>query len=75
MVQQVRPPDRVRKTQPEAVKKERKLVIERDSSVFRPQPPANMPVTKMREPRVINRAPVQQQKKEPVERQERREGR
>jgi hypothetical protein len=73
--QQVRPPDRVRKTQPEAVKKDRKLVKERDSSVFSQQPPANLPVTKMREPRVINREPVHQQKKERVEQKEKRRDR
>jgi hypothetical protein len=45
------------------MKNERRLVKDRDASVFRPQPPENLPVRKMNEPRVIKREPGQPQKK------------
>jgi len=76
------PPARVRSIQPEAVKKERPLVRQRESSVFTPQPPQNLPVRKSIEPRVINRQPTpapqqgaQPQKKQGEQREERREQR
>jgi hypothetical protein len=60
---QALPPERFRKIQPEEMKNERRLVKDRDASVFRPQPPENLPVRKMNEPRVIKREPGQPQKK------------
>ncbi len=60
---QVQPPERFRKIRPEEMKNERRLVKDRDASVFRPQPPENLPVKKMNEPKVIIRKPEQQQKK------------
>jgi hypothetical protein len=60
---QVLPPERFRKIRPEEMKNERRLVKDRDASVFRPQPPENLPVRKMNEPRVIMRKPQQPQKK------------
>ena len=77
---QVLPPERFRKIRPEEMKNERRLIREREASVFRSQPPENLPVTKMREPRVIIRKPGQQPQK-PVkgdgreQRQERLQGR
>lgn len=58
-----KPPERVRKTRPEEIKKERRLVKDRDASVFRPQPPENLPVKKMNEPKVSIRKPSQPRKK------------
>ncbi|HSQ78879.1 MAG TPA: hypothetical protein VLN91_08295, partial [Nitrospirota bacterium] len=55
------PPERVRRTNPEEMKQERRLVKERESSVFRPQQPENMPVRKSHEPREIKRGPTQPQ--------------
>ncbi len=55
------PPERVRKINPEQMKQERPLVKQRESSVFRPQQPENLPVRKSNEPRVIKRRPVPQQ--------------
>ena len=68
------PPERVRKTRPEELKNERPLVKQRESSVFRPQQPENLPVKKLNEPRVIKRDQRQQeeqpQKKDREERKE-----
>ncbi|HEX9020350.1 MAG TPA: hypothetical protein VF903_03720, partial [Nitrospirota bacterium] len=61
---QTPPPERFRKTQPEEIKNERRLVKEREASVFKPQPPENLPVRKMNEPRVINRKPAEEQKRD-----------
>jgi hypothetical protein len=52
------------------------MVRERDASVFRPQPPENLPVKRSNQPRVIIRNPA----KQPVgqqqnEREEKREQR
>ena len=60
---QHQPPERVQKNRPEVLKNERRLVKQRESSVFHAQPPENLPVKKQSEPRVIIRkpAPVQQQ--------------
>ncbi len=55
------PPERVRRTRPAEVKNERPLVKQRESSVFRPQQPENLPVKKSNEPRVIIRRPAPQQ--------------
>ena len=60
---QILPPERFRNIQPGVLKNERRLIKEREASVFRSQPPENLPVRKMREPRVINRKQEQQQKK------------
>ena len=75
------PPERVRKTRPEELKNERPLVKQRESSVFRPQQPENLPVKKLNEPRVIKRKPEPQQgeqqpqKKDREERKEKQRGR
>jgi hypothetical protein len=59
---QQRPPERVIKNRPDTLKNERRMVKEREGSVFRSQPPENLPVKKMPEPRPIIRAkPVQPQ--------------
>lgn len=49
------PPERVRKTRPEEMKNERPMVKRRESSVFRPQQPENLPVKRSNEPKVIQR--------------------
>jgi hypothetical protein len=74
---QVLPPERVRKIRPEELKNERRLVKERDASVFKPQPPENLPVRRSNEPKVIERRPstapqprVQPQKQNHIERRE-----
>ncbi len=54
------PPERVLQNRPEELKNERRIVRERDASVFRPQPPANLPVKRSNEPRVIQRPPARQ---------------
>ena len=65
MVQQRReqqlPPERVQKNRPEVLKNERKLVKEREGSVFRQQAPENLPVKRSNEPKVIIRNPAKQQ--------------
>ncbi len=58
---QVQPPERFRKTRPEEIKNERRLVKDRNASVFRAKPPDNLPVKKMTEPKVIIRKPAQPQ--------------
>jgi hypothetical protein len=63
------PPEQVRKTRPEEMKNERRLVKERDASVFKPQPPEKLPVKRSDEPRVVNRKPVPQQGEEPRQQQ------
>jgi hypothetical protein len=71
------PPERVRTNRPETLKQERRLVKEQDASVFRQQSPANLPVKRSNEPRVIIRTPPKQpaaQKKE-KDRGEKRDGR
>jgi len=74
------PPERIRRTNPEEMKQKRPLVKERESSVFRPQQPENMPVRKSQEPREIKRRPAQPQQpgeqgqKQKQNRGERREG-
>ena len=50
-----RPPERVRQVRPEEVKQERRIVKEREASVFTPQPPASLPVKQRHEPRQIRR--------------------
>jgi len=72
------PPDRVRNNRPQEMKNERRLVRERDASVFKQQQPENLPVTRKREPKVIIRKPAiqqpgaQQQKRPEGNRTERR---
>ncbi len=61
------PPERVRRTSPEAVKNERPLVRNRESSVFRQQQPENLPVTRSRQPRRIDRAPTGTSREKPDE--------
>jgi hypothetical protein len=59
--QQSLPPERFRRIRPEEFKNERRVIKDRDASVFKPAPPENLPVRKTREPRVIIRKPVPQQ--------------
>jgi len=59
--QQSPPPERFRRVRPEDLKNERRVIKDRDASVFRTAPPENLPVRRMREPRVIIRRPVPQQ--------------
>jgi hypothetical protein len=75
--EQMLPPERVRKINPEEMKQERRLVKERESSVFKPQQPENLPVRRSNEPREIKRRPAQPQQSEQGQKQnrgERREG-
>jgi hypothetical protein len=55
-----RPPERVRKTRPDELKHERRVVKEREGSVFKPHPPDGLTVRKHQEPRTIIRKPAQQ---------------
>jgi hypothetical protein len=57
----VRPPDQVRQTRPEQLKTERRVVKERGASVFHPQPPENLAVKRLHEPREIKRSYKQSQ--------------
>jgi hypothetical protein len=59
---QQKPPERVIKNQPDTLKNERRMVKEREGSVFRSQPPENLPVKKIPEPRpIIRTKPVKPQ--------------
>jgi hypothetical protein len=49
------PPERVRKTSPETLKSERPMARDRNTSVFRPAAPKDLPVTQTKEPRKIIR--------------------
>jgi len=74
------PPERVRKNRPDVLKNERKLVKEREGSVFKQQAPEELPVKRSTEHKVINRAPSkqhgeQQPKNEHNEHDEKRNGR
>ena len=53
------PPERVRNIRPEEMKIQRKLVRERDASVFRQERPQNLPVKQLQEPKEIMRKPGQ----------------
>lgn len=55
--QQQLPPERVQRNRPENMKNERPLVRQRGASVFKQQQPDNLPTTRSKEPRVINRRP------------------
>jgi hypothetical protein len=73
------PPERVRRSNPDEMKQERRLVKERESSVFRAQEPENLTVRRSHEPREIMRRPAQPQQPGEQEQQkqnhgERREG-
>ncbi len=59
---QLLPPERFRNIKPEELKNERRLVKDREASVFKPRPPDNLPVRKMNEPKIIIRKPAQPQK-------------
>jgi len=79
------PPERVQRTRPEDIKQQRKLMKEKDTSVFSPGRPTELPVTKRTEPKVIMRkqqAPQQvsppaqeRQQREQKEQREQREQR
>ena len=58
------PPEQVRRTRPEELKNERRLVQEREASVFKTQPPESLPVKKSNEPKVIDRKTVKQPQQE-----------
>jgi hypothetical protein len=64
MVQQRRepqlPPERVQKNRLDVLRNERRLVKEREGSVFRQQVPENLPVKRSNEPKAINRNPAKQ---------------
>jgi len=49
------PPERFRRINPEVTKQERRVVKERESSVFMQRQPENLPVKQSREPREIRR--------------------
>jgi hypothetical protein len=57
---QQKPPERVIKNRPDTLKNERRMVKEREGSVFRSQPPKNLPVKKIPEPRPIMRPKPEQ---------------
>lgn len=81
MVQQRRepqlPPERVQKNRPDVLRNERRLVKEREGSVFRQQVPENLPVRRSNEPKAINRNPAKQngEQKPKKEHDEKRNGR
>ena len=81
MVQQRReqqlPPERVQRNSPDVLKNERRLVKEREGSVFRQQAPENLPVKQSTAPRVIKRTPPKQsgEQKDKKENGEKRGGR
>jgi hypothetical protein len=54
------PPERVQRNRPDVLKNERRLVKEREGSVFRQQAPENLPVKRSNEPKAIIRNPVKQ---------------
>jgi hypothetical protein len=56
----IMPPERVLRNRPDEIKNERRMVRERNASVFRPQAPENLPVKRSNEPRVIIRNPAPQ---------------
>ena len=56
--ERISPPEQVRRIRPEAVKNERRVVKEREASVFSPQPPVSLPVKRLPEPRQIMRPQV-----------------
>jgi hypothetical protein len=58
-LEQQLPPERVRRINPGEMKQERRLVKERESSVFRSQPPQDLPVRRSSEPREIKRRAMQ----------------
>lgn len=71
---QIAPPERFRTIRPEQMKNERRVVRERDASVFKPQQPDNLPVRKLNKPKAIIRKPVEQKQAGPGEdREQRRE--
>ncbi|MBI5810122.1 MAG: FecR domain-containing protein [Deltaproteobacteria bacterium] len=49
------PPERIRQVKPEQIRKERKLVQDREASVFRPEHPKPLRLKQVREPKVITR--------------------
>jgi hypothetical protein len=65
------PPERVRKTSPEALRSERPVARERNTSVFRQTPPENLPVIHMKEPRKIIRNQEQEQQRKDLGEQRR----
>jgi hypothetical protein len=64
---QTPPPEQYRRIRPQEMKNDRRVVREREASVFRAQPPDNLTVRKLNEPRVIPRKPVQQPQKKKSE--------
>jgi hypothetical protein len=53
--ERISPPEQVQRIRPDAVKNERRVVKEREASVFNSQPPASLPVKKLHVPREIRR--------------------
>jgi hypothetical protein len=69
-----RPPERIRQTMPAEIKVQRRIVRERDASVFRPEAPKPLQLKQLKEPKVIirgKRPPEQQDKKERPQKRER----
>lgn len=61
------------KTRPEDVKVQRRFVKEKEESAFKPERPAELPVRKMPEPKVIIRKPMPQQAPEPEQKQQKQQ--
>ncbi len=67
------PPERVRKTSPETLKSERPMARDRNTSVFRPAAPKDLPVTQMKEPRkIIRKQDLQDDQKQKSKGEQRR---
>lgn len=64
-LEQRQPPERVRNIRPEELKAQRKLIKEKEGSVFKAGPSQNLPVKKMTEPKVIMRKPASQPATQP----------
>ena len=61
------PPERIQRIRPAEIKIERKLIKERDASVFRPESQKPLVIKQLKEPKVINRnskPPARPEKKE-----------
>lgn len=69
-----RPPDRINRTVPADIRVQRKLVREREASVFIPGPPKQLPLRQLKEPKVIvrgTRSPEHRENRERLQKRER----
>jgi hypothetical protein len=75
-LEQRQPPERVRNIRPEELKAQRKLIKEKEGSVFKAGPSQNLPVKKMTEPKVIIRKPETKPGEQPEKKnlQDKRDG-